>query len=128
MEDDRGRFAVILAGYTEDMSNFMNANPGLKSRFPRVINFPDYSVEELEQIFLSMAAGQGYELSEEGKSALTTRIEDDVKVKDKKFGNGRYIRNLFERAIQLQANRLEPVPDPSGEDLTTLTEEDIISL
>ena len=128
MEDDRGRFAVILAGYTEDMSNFMNANPGLKSRFPRVINFPDYSVEELEQIFLSMAAGQGYELSEEGKSALMTRIEDDVKVKDKKFGNGRYIRNLFERAIQLQANRLESVPDPSGEDLTTLTEEDIISL
>ena len=128
MEDDRGRFAVILAGYTEDMSDFMNANPGLKSRFPRVINFPDYSVEELEQIFLSMATGQGYELSERGKSALTKCIAEDVKVKDKRFGNGRYVRNLFERAIQLQADRLESVPDPSGEDLTTLTEKDIAPL
>jgi len=126
MEDDRGRFAVILAGYTEDMSDFMNANPGLKSRFPRVINFPDYSAEELEQIFMSIAAGQGYELSVDGKNALTKRIEEDIRVKDKKFGNGRYVRNLFERAIQLQATRLETVSDPSAEELTTLTEKDIV--
>ncbi len=125
MEDDRGRFAVILAGYTEDMSDFMNTNPGLKSRFPRVFNFPDYSVDELKQIFLSMAADHGYRLSDDGENALTKRIEEDVKVKDKKFGNGRYVRNLFEKAILLQANRLEAVPDPSGEDLTTLIEKDI---
>lgn len=128
MEDDRSRFAVILAGYTEDMSDFMNTNPGLKSRFPRIINFPDYSTEELEQIFLSIASGQGYELSANGKNALKKQIEEDVKVKDKKFGNGRYVRNLFEKAIQLQANRLEALSDPSGEELMTLTEKDISAL
>ena len=127
MEDDRGRFAVILAGYTEDMAAFMDANPGLKSRFPRVINFPDYSVDELVQIFLVMANGQGYKLSKEGEIALARRIEEDVRVKDKKFGNGRYVRNLFERAIQHQADRLESISDPSGEELITLTEKDLVS-
>lgn len=125
MEDDRGKFAVILAGYTGNMKEFMNDNPGLKSRFSRQIEFPDYTIAELEEIFLNMAKTKGYHLTEDGRDALRGILERDVAEKDEKFGNGRHVRNIFERSIQRQADRLGGVLHPSVAQLTALTADDI---
>ena len=125
MEDDRGRFAVILAGYTDNMDAFMKSNPGLKSRFPRTIEFPDYTSDELIAIFKSIAGQKGYTISAGVLKTLSQRIEDDVKAKDKKFGNGRYVRNIFEKTIQNQAARLKQSGVNSETQLMLLTEDDI---
>ena len=125
MEDDRGRFAVILAGYTDNMRRFMDSNPGLSSRFPRTIEFPDYTAPELEEIFLSMADRNGYTLSPEGRETLRKRMEADVKGKGRDFGNGRHARNLFERAIQNHADRMTRTLDPTDDQLAIITDKDL---
>lgn len=125
MEDDRGRFAVILAGYTDNMSDFMESNPGLKSRFNRTIHFPDYTAEELITIYKTMATKNGYTLSADGEKELSARLEKDVLMKDRKFGNARHVRNLFERSIQRQADRVMRMINPEDWQLGTITREDL---
>ena len=126
MEDDRGKFAVILAGYTDEMERFKNENPGIRSRFPRTIHFPDYSAGDLMEIFKTMAGKNGYRLSPGAETALAERLRKDVLAKDRDFGNGRHARNLFEAAIRRQADRLAAISLIRGkEDLETLTEDDI---
>ena len=125
MEDDRDKLVVIIAGYTNEMKRFIDANPGLQSRFNRYINFPDYSAEELFLIFEMQAKKNQYQLNEEAAEYLRERLDYVVKHKTRNFGNGRYSRNLFEKSIQNQANRLSSAINPTSEMLSELTKEDI---
>lgn len=125
MEDDRDRLIVILAGYTEEMEEFINSNPGLQSRFNRYIFFPDYSAEELAEIFFSMVKKHEYTVSDEVKQFIINKFRNVVAEKPKDFGNARYVRNLFERVVQSQANRLAKESNLSKGILTEITIEDI---
>jgi len=125
MEDDRDRLVVILAGYTEDMRRFIESNPGLQSRFNRYIEFPDYTSEELFQIFESSTRKYEYKLTEGATTILKEILEKTVASKDKSFGNGRFVRNLFEKVIENQANRISSVADITADSLATIEENDI---
>lgn len=125
MEDERDRLVVILAGYTNEMRKFIDANPGLQSRFNRYIEFDDYTADELYQIFMFNAKKYEYKLSAEADEVLRKSMEEAVAHKDKNFGNGRFVRNVFEKVIELQANRLATVGVVNGEILSTLEAEDI---
>lgn len=125
MEDDRDRLVVILAGYTDDMKHFVDSNPGLQSRFNRYIEFPDYSADELFQIFLSSAKKYEYKLTKEAQTTLKEALDKVVFEKDKSFGNGRYVRNLFEKVVENQANRLSSEADVTSESLALIVKEDI---
>ena len=125
MEDERDDLIVIVAGYTELMKRFVNSNPGLKSRFNRFMEFPDYTVEEMLGIFDMRCEKSGYTLADdEAREALKKRIEHDSRDVDG-FGNARGVRNLFERALARQADRLAAFSTITKEDLMTLTKEDI---
>jgi SpoVK/Ycf46/Vps4 family AAA+-type ATPase len=106
MEDYRDRLIVILAGYTEHMKGFIASNPGLQSRFNRYIDFPDYSPEELLQIFEWNMKKYDYLFGEGAKEHLQLYFENEVARKDTNFGNGRFVRNVFEKTLERQANRL----------------------
>ena len=106
MEDNRDRLIVILAGYTKNMKDFIDSNPGLQSRFNRYIEFPDYSAEELLQIFEANMKKYEYHFGEGAKEALQQYFANEVANKDANFGNGRLVRNVFEKTLERQANRL----------------------
>ena len=125
MEDDRDRLVVIIAGYSHEMGRFLNANSGLKSRFNRYIEFPDYSAEELAAMFRLRAKKNQYVLSDEVEKWLDPALRVWTKDRDRKFGNGRYVRNLFERAIERHATRVAEIPNPTPEQLKTLEMQDI---
>ena len=125
MEDDRDRLVIILAGYTEDMKRFIDSNPGLQSRFNRYIEFSDYSVDELYQIFNFTANKYEYHLSKEASELLYSTLQNAVTNKDKSFGNGRYVRNLFERTIEQQAKRLSCISSVNKSSLAIIEAEDI---
>lgn len=127
MEDDRDRLIVILAGYSSEMDHFFSINPGLQSRFNRTIPFPDYSEQELVEIFKFFAKDYEYTLSEDGLTSLKLAIHHEYAMKGQSFGNARFVRNLFEKTIEKQANRLARVSHITPKLLTTLTEEDIDS-
>lgn len=107
MEDDRDSLVVIIAGYTGEMNELLEMNPGLKSRFNRYIDFPDYSSDDLCAIFNSFAKSGGYVLDAGAQNVLNQRMNNAVAHRDKYFGNGRYARNVFERVIIIQADRLD---------------------
>lgn len=123
MEDRRDRLVVIVAGYTREMEEFINANPGLRSRFPRVIHFPDYSTDELLAIFEMLGSRHHYELNDAARDQV--RAHFDAVPRGPGFGNGRLARNLFEEACALQASRLVRLDDVSRDDLVCLTANDI---
>ena len=106
MEDNRDRLIVILAGYTKNMKDFIDSNPGLQSRFNRYIEFPDYSAEELLQIYEANMKKYEYHFGEGAKEHLQQYFENEVANKDANFGNGRLVRNVFEKTLERQANRL----------------------
>ena len=119
MEDDRDRLVVIVAGYSDEMKHFIDSNPGLQSRFNRYINFPDYSPDELYRIFEQYLRKNQYTMTGEAAAYLRSALKEVVAKKDRNFGNARYVRNVFEKAIQHQANRLS---GRSGLDKGSLTE------
>lgn len=125
MEDDRDRLVVIVAGYTEEMKDFIDANPGLESRFNRYIHFPDYTAEELADIFRLRAKSAQYILSDDVERWIVPYIGLMTKERDRKFGNGRWVRNLFEKAIERQAMRLSELENPTREQLMTITMKDV---
>jgi len=124
MEDDRSRLVVIVAGYTDEMKAFIESNPGLSSRFNRYIEFPDYSEAELLEIFKRLAEKQKLELSTEFENALKALFSRVVAKGDSSFGNGRGVRNLYEKTLVNQANRLAQ-RDYSVSDLMKLLPEDL---
>lgn len=126
MEDDRDRLVVILAGYTKEMSEFLESNSGLKSRFNNYIDFPDYSADELCQIFDFHAKRNDCHTSPDATKAVRAYITDAVKHKDAYFGNARFVRNLLEKALEEQANRLTLVTGNITNDmLQTIERSDI---
>ena len=125
MEDDRDKLVVIIAGYTDEMKRFIDSNPGLQSRFNRYINFPDYSAGELVKIFHMYMKKNQYTISDEADQMLKEKLDYAVEHKDRNFGNARYVRNIFEKSIQAQANRLEGQTGLSDRQLTEITLSDI---
>ena len=123
MEDHRDDFAIVAAGYTAEMADFIGANPGLKSRFTRTISFPDYTDDELVDIFLALGEKHQYVCSDDALARVRHFISAEPRTRG--FGNARFVRNLFETAIAHQAQRIAPLTDPSDEQLTTLTAADI---
>jgi len=125
MEDIRDRLVVILAGYTDEIEQFINSNPGLRSRFNRYIGFPDYSAEELLEIFQLQTRKNDYTLAEEADDCLKKHFASKIAQKTKDFGNARYVRNLFEKTIEMQANRLASVPQLTKEMMETIILSDV---
>ncbi len=125
MEDDRENLVVIIAGYPEEMHRFLDANPGLRSRFSRYIHFPDYNPEEMMEIFQYNCRKLEYELPEMSLDKLHHIFINAYANKDKHFGNGRFVRNLFEKAIENQANRIASAPNITREMLLTIEEQDL---
>jgi len=106
MEDYRDDLIVILAGYSKEMSTFLESNSGLKSRFPNVINFPDYTGEELMKIALIIAKSKGYKIDDSLKEPLQEYFTKVQANNSKESGNGRLARNVVEDAILRQSERL----------------------
>ena len=125
MEDDRDRLVVILAGYTEEIEQFINSNPGLRSRFNRYIHFEDYTADELFEIFCLQVKKNEYTLSDDAALYLKEQLNAVVANKPKDFGNARYVRNLFEKTIERQANRLASVSNLTKENIAEICKEDI---
>jgi len=128
MEDDRDRLVVILAGYTNEIEQFINSNPGLRSRFNRYIHFEDYTATELYEIFCLQVKKGEYTLTDEASQYLQEQLAAVVEEKPKDFGNARFVRNLFEKSIEAQANRLASMSDLSRDELTVITKEDILQV
>ena len=125
MEDDRKRLVVILAGYTNEMKAFIDSNPGLQSRFSRYIEFPDYNTDELYQIFLKQLKEFDYTITPDAAAALKNYFGEAVAHKDANFGNARFVRNVFERTLQRQANRLSTEVNLTSAKLAEITKEDL---
>ncbi|MEA5582132.1 AAA family ATPase [Nodularia harveyana UHCC-0300] len=125
MEDHRDRLVVIVAGYSEEMSHFINANPGLQSRFNKYFTFDDYQPDELLNIFLMLCNQGHFRLTKRGKEKLLKQFVELYANRKKNFGNGRLVRNMFEETTQRQANRLMKIGEHNKEILMTITWEDI---
>lgn len=125
MEDNRDDLVVIVAGYENEMRGFLRSNPGLNSRFSRQLLFRDYSADELVEIFRTMAAKAHYELSPDAEATLVQVVGDIWTHRSENFANAREVRNLFERAISAQANRLAASGSTDGADLLNLTVDDL---
>ena len=125
MEDDRDRLVVVVAGYSKEMRKFLEANSGMQSRFNRYINFPDYSAEELAEMFKMRAKKNQFTLAPDLEAGLVKFMKKVTKHPDPRFGNGRYVRNLFESAVERQAIRLASAKNLSKEQLMTLTMADV---
>ncbi len=125
MEDDRGRVAVILAGYTAPMERLLKANPGLSSRFHRNLSFEDYGPQELAEIFGRLCEVNHYQLSSSVRSRLLIALQQLHRQRDEHFGNGRLVRNLFENAIRRMANRIAEITPLTHDVLTQFHPEDL---
>ncbi|MEO0130000.1 MAG: AAA family ATPase [candidate division WOR-3 bacterium] len=125
MEDDRGKFIVIVAGYPKEMQNFINANPGLPSRFNTYFHFEDYQPDELLGIFKKMAEKNKYEIEDKAEEKLKGIFTSMYERRDKTFANGREVRKLFEECIKMQANRLSALKDYDKKELSIIRVEDI---
>ncbi|MEO7977611.1 AAA family ATPase [Flavobacterium sp.] len=125
MEDHRDDLAVVVAGYTEPMKIFVESNPGLRSRFNRFFYFDHFSPVELLQIFESLCTKSDFIVSNDAKEKLSDTFDLLYKTKNESFGNARAVRNLFEKCVQNQANRIVKLKKITNKALKTLTEEDI---
>lgn len=127
MEDDRGKFVVIAAGYQQEMDNLFRVNPGLKSRFNRFINLEDYNVDELVQILQIFVTKAKMKMDDACLAKVREVIEVMYETRDKNFANGRAVRELFETMYRKQAERVHQlsVSELTDEILLTLTADDV---
>ena len=125
MEDHRDDLIVIVAGYTGPMEKFIHANPGLESRFNKYFFFEDYDSGQLLEIFQSMCRKNGYQLSPEGEAWVREDLKELYQHRDENFGNARDVRNLFEKAISRQSDRVAQLETPTREQLMELRPEDL---
>lgn len=123
VEDRRDRIVVVMAGYPDEMEQLVSANPGLRSRFPKTIHFPDYDTDDLVAIFTMRCDTGGYLPDDGALDAVRAHLEAVPRTKG--FGNGRVSRNLFEAAVAQQASRVVRIDDPTDLELTTLVAADI---
>ena len=125
MEDNRDDLIVIVAGYTDKMEEFVNSNPGLKSRFNKYIFFNDYSGSELTEIFNNMAKKQEYDTDKEAGAFVEDYLTKKATAHEENFANAREARNYLERCIERQATRIVEIENISDDDLRTLTLPDV---
>ena len=128
MEDNRKDLVVIVAGYTEPMKKFVESNPGLKSRFNKYIEFPDYSVDELEEIFYMNCQKYDYKVEDDVKHQIRALITSRKMGSIENFANAREIRNLFEEIITNQAKRVSTLESPTNDDMMTICIDDLKDL
>lgn len=126
VEDRRDEVVVVVAGYPDEMNEFLDANPGLRSRFPRTIRFPDYTTDELVAIFDSLCQASSYRLTLPARARVRQLFDGEPRAKG--FGNGRLARNLFEAALERQAGRIVALANPTDDELSELSDTDIASL
>jgi len=126
MEDMRESLVVIVAGYPEPMERFISSNPGLESRFGKYFHFEDYTGSELMDIFRLQCRKNQYEPDAEAEEFCIGMFDELYENRDENFGNARDVRNIFERAVANQADRLAAMESPTKEDLMKLTKADII--
>jgi len=131
MEDDRGKFAIIIAGYEDDIEEMLKSNQGLKSRFTHKFHFTSYNADELMEIFESFFEDQGFYLDDDAKKELKELMQEEINKENNSFGNGRFARQVFDKAIRNQSKRIKKKIDQSIEieidDLEKISKEDIIS-
>ena len=125
VEDHRDGIVVILAGYPAEMAVLVGSNPGIASRFPRTIHFPDYTDDELVAIFEVLCRQQRYEPDPDALRAVRARFAEEPRGPG--FGNGRLARNLFEASVAAQASRVVGLAAPSDEELLGLTAPDVLA-
>ena len=128
LEDDRGKFICIVAGYTDNMHDFIDTNPGLKSRFTQTIHFDDYTPDELTQIFINLATAKNFTVDEDTQGAIHRQSEQLYLRRDKNFGNAREARRIFDQAVEKQSQRLVNEmnnPDFKNEDMYRITSADL---
>ena len=128
LEDDRGKFICIVAGYTDQMHDFIDSNPGLKSRFTQIIHFDDYTPDELTQIFLNLAKDKKFKVDEDTQGAIHRQFEQLYLRRDKNFGNAREARRIFNQAVERQSQRLMSLmnmPDFKEQDMYSITVADL---
>ena len=128
LEDDRGKFICIVAGYTDQMHDFIDSNPGLKSRFTQTIHFEDYTPDELTQIFVNLATAKSFTIDDETHDAIHREFEQLFLRRDKNFGNAREARRIFNEAVEKQSQRLVSLmnePNFSEADMFRLTKDDL---
>jgi Holliday junction resolvasome RuvABC ATP-dependent DNA helicase subunit len=126
MEDHRENLLVIVAGYPEETNRFLETNPGLKSRFYKTIHFEDYNQEELTEIFVGICHIKGYVCDETALEKVQEMIREERVKDERRFGNGRGVRNIFEKIEMNQANRLgKMAEEPTDEALVTILAEDV---
>ncbi len=126
MEDHRDDLVVIVAGYTEPMEKFINSNPGLKSRFNKYIEFPDYTIDELEEIFYMNCTKYEYEVEEDTKKHIREMISVRKLTRTENFANAREVRNIFEEIVTNQARRIAGIENPTAEDIKAIKSEDLV--
>jgi len=125
MEDYKGKFVVIVAGYTNEMQNFVESNPGLQSRFTNYLTFEDYTPRQMLEIALVISCNNGYQLDEGAWQLFLDTFTKLYNERDKNFGNARTVRNILYKAISNQEERILTLVDLSDEDLTTITFDDV---
>jgi SpoVK/Ycf46/Vps4 family AAA+-type ATPase len=128
LEDDRGKFICIVAGYTDQMHDFIDTNPGLKSRFTQTIHFDDYTPDELTQIFLNLAKAKSFSIDKETEGAIHREFEQLYLRRDKNFGNAREARRIFNEAVERQSQRLVSLMNAPGfteQEMYRLTTDDL---
>ena len=128
LEDDRGKFICIVAGYTDNMHDFIDTNPGLKSRFTQTIHFDDYTPDELTEIFINLAKGKNFTVDDETRAAIHRQFEQLYLRRDKNFGNAREARRIFDQAVEKQSQRLVSMmgdPNFKDEDMYRITVDDL---
>ena len=125
MEDNRNRIIVIAAGYSDRMKQFLDSNPGLQSRFNKHIQFDDYTEDDLFDIFLGIASEHGYAFDHIFAKRLREIFAVIIQKKQPNFGNGRVVRNLFERAVENHSNRVAELDSPTKIQLTAFAAEDL---
>jgi len=128
MEDYRDDLVVIVAGYPDKMEEFLNSNPGLQSRFNKYIHFDDYSPEELLEIFGRMCEKNGYKATPEAREKVGSMLKTLYENRSENFANARTVRNLFEKLLTVQADRLATMENISDEELVTITAGDVDKL
>jgi SpoVK/Ycf46/Vps4 family AAA+-type ATPase len=125
MDDDRDKLAVIVAGYTDEMQQFIQSNSGLESRFSNYFYFSDYSPDELLEIFKGKLGRKKFEITGDAIELAAQFFTQLFNNKSKSFGNGRMVRNFYEKLVKAHSNRIAKMPDANKQEMATFTADDI---